>query len=128
MRQVATALMAMTCLLFFSVSSALAQVSPPSSVGFNNKSEININVIGYTIVNGQKRGGPVLQLKKTGGKAFESSVPAGFRVYTILDANNGRILGTQQVPINRDVIFDIVPAQGNPNRLMIVPAATTPMQ
>lgn len=128
MRQALTALLAMTCLFCILGTTAEAQGVPTTaSVGFNNRSDVNVIVIGYTIVNGSKKGGPTLQLKKNGGKAFESNVPAGIRYFTIHDANNPiTILGRQQILINRDVNFDIVPTPGNPKVLMIVPATPVP--
>jgi hypothetical protein len=126
MRQVATAFIAMTCLFVLTANAVQAQVPTTASVGFTNKSNMNVFVVGYTIVNGSKKGGPTLQLKKSGGKAFESNVPAGAkvtRVYTIHDANQpGNILGRYEVAITRDAIFDIVPMPNNPKLLMIVPA------
>lgn len=128
MRQAATALIAMACLLALGLGFVEAQVPNTASVGFNNRSDVNVIVIGYTIVNGSKKGGPILPLRKNGGGAFESNVPAGaIRFYTIHDANQpGTILGRQQVPISRDAIFDIVPTPGNPRVLMIVPAKLAP--
>ena len=125
MRQALTAMLAITCLFFFLDATVDAQAVPNNaSVGFNNRSDVNVIVIGYTIVNGSKKGGPTLQLKKNGGRTFESNVPTGgIRYYTIHDANNPvTILGRHQVLINRDVNFDIVPTPGNPKVLMIVPA------
>jgi hypothetical protein len=109
----------MACLLALGVGGARAQ---NASVVFRNKTEINLIVQGYTIVNGNKRAGPAMQLKKTDGKAFESNVPGGFRYYTVIDANNFRVLlRDHQVPIqNLNTSLDIVPVQGNPNRVMIV--------
>ena len=122
MRQALTALIALACLAFIATGSAQAQ-PPTASVGFTNKSDVNVIVQGYTIVNNSKRAGQPLDLKKTGGKAFETNVPVGVRVYTILDRNTSRIIGTGQVPIQRgDVTFDIVPSRNNPNLLMIVPS------
>lgn len=127
MRQALTALLAMTCLLLSIVAAVDAQGGPnTASVGFHNRSDVNVIVIGYTIVNGSKKGGPTLQLKKTGGKGFESNVPPGIRYYTIHDANNPvTILGRHQVLVNRDVTFDIV---RNPDTKMltIVPAVAAP--
>jgi hypothetical protein len=110
----------MTCFFVFAADRVLAQ--NPASVGFQNKTEINVIVQGYTIVNGNKRAGPALQLKKTKGKAFESNVPGGIRYYTVIDANNFRVLlRDHPVPIqNLNTPLDIVPALGNPNRVMIV--------
>jgi hypothetical protein len=126
MRQVATALIAMTCLFVLTAGAVRAQVPATASVVFTNKSNLHVFVVGYTIVNGSKKGGPTLQLKKNGGKAFESNVPAGAkatRVYTIHDANQpGNILGRIEVVITRDATFDIVPMPNNPKLLMIVPA------
>jgi hypothetical protein len=128
MRQVITALVAMTCLLFFKPDAVRAQVPKTASVGFNNRSEMNVIVIGYTVVNGSKKAGPALQLKKGGGKAFENSVPTGaVRYFTIHDANQlGNILCKQQITITGDVNFDIVPNSNNPKMLMIVAAAKSP--
>src|SRR6516165_9653375 len=124
MRQALTALIAMTWLLFSTGSPALAQVPKTASVGFNNKTDLNIFIQGYTIVNGSKRYGPPLQLKKNGSMAFESSVPVAFRYYTICDATQpGRVLLRDfQVPIkNREVSLDVV-IQMPGNRLVIVPS------
>jgi hypothetical protein len=125
MRQVVTALIAMACLFVLKLDAVQAQVPKTASVGFNNKSEVNVIVIGYTIVNGSKKGGPALQLKKSGGKAFESNVPTGLtRYFTIHDANQLRnILCRQPIAITGDMSFDIVPNPNNPKLLMIVPAA-----
>jgi hypothetical protein len=128
MRQVATALIAITCIFVLVLNDAEGQGPGAASIGFNNRTDVNVIVIGYTVVNGSKKGGPALQLKKSGGKAFESNVPTGaIRYYTIHDANQpGTILGRAQLPIARDGIFDIVPTPGNAKVLMIVPAMMTP--
>jgi hypothetical protein len=101
-----------------------AQIPKSASVGFNNKTDLNIFIQGYTIVNGSKRYGPPLQLKKNGSMAFESSVPVGYRYYTICDANQPArvLLRDFQVPIkNREVSLDVV-IQMPGNRIMIVPS------
>jgi hypothetical protein len=127
MRQVVTTLIVITCIFIVKAERVQAQVPKAASVGFNNKSEVNVYVIGYTIVNGSKRSGPTLHLKK-GFKAFESNVPVGgIRYYTIHDANQpGNILCRQQIAITGDASFDIVPSPNNPKMLMIVPAKTSP--
>lgn len=125
MRQALNAFIAMTCLFIVTVNFAPAQVGNPASVGFRNRTEVNVIVKGYTIVNGGQRPGPILQLKKTDGKAFETAVPNGIRYYTIHDANNPArvLLRDHPVPIQgRDVVLDIVPVPGQPNRVMLVPA------
>jgi hypothetical protein len=125
MKQVVTALFATTCFLFLTHGAAQAQQMPKTaSVGFTNKSEVNVIVIGYTIVNGSKRYGPALQLKKSGDKAFEANVPVGaVRYFTIHDANQPRnILGVAQHPIPGNATFEIVPNPNNPKMLMLVPA------
>jgi hypothetical protein len=112
----------MSCLMAWTAGDLQAQQPNTASVGFTNNSDFNVIVIGYTIVNGVKKAGPALQLKKNGGKAFENGVPSGFRNYTVLDANNSRILANQQIAINRDIAFEI--KQSNlPNRLIIMPAS-----
>src|ERR1022692_639450 len=88
MRQVITALIATTCLAFLASSTVQAQGPNTASVGINNKTELNVIIQGYTIVNGSKKYGTPLQLRKSGSKAFESNVPGGVRYYTICDANN----------------------------------------
>jgi hypothetical protein len=124
MRQALTALIAMTWLLFLTGNPALAQVPKTASVGFNNKTDLNIYIQGYTIVNGSKRYGPPLQLKKNGSMAFESNVLVGFRYYTICDANQPArvLLRDFPVPIqSRDMSLDVV-IQMPGNRIMIVPS------
>jgi|SRR6516162_5701506 len=124
MRQALTTLIVMTCLCFWATNPADGQIPKGASVGFNNKTDLNIFIQGYTIVNGSKRYGPPLQLKKNGSMAFESSVPPGFRYYTICDANQPArvLLRDFQVPIkNREVSLDVV-IQMPGNRLVIVPS------
>jgi hypothetical protein len=121
MRQVTTALIAITCIFVLAVSSIQAQVPKTASVGFTNKTDLNVVIQGYTLVNGSKRYGPPLQLKKNGSKAFESNVPGGFRNYTICDANQPSrvLLRDFAVPIqNREVLLDVVQMPGN--RISIV--------
>jgi hypothetical protein len=124
MRQALTTLIVMTCLCLLAMNHADAQIPKSASVGFNNKTDLNIFIQGYTIVNGSKRYGPPLQLKKNGSMAFESSVPVGYRYYTICDANQPArvLLRDFQVPIkNREVSLDVV-IQMPGNRIMIVPS------
>jgi hypothetical protein len=116
----------MTWLLFLAMSPAHAQVPKTASVGFNNKTDLNIFIQGYTIVNGSKRYGPPLQLKKNGSMAFESNVLAGYRYYTICDANQPSrvLLRDFPVPIqNREVSLDVV-IQMPGNRIVIMPTPT----
>lgn len=109
----------MTCLLFIASESARAQI--PASVGFKNKTEFNVIVQGTTIVNGQKKLGQPLTIRK-GGMAFESNVPPGIRLYTISDAATFRPLLTQQVGVqNRDLSFVIMPHPADPKRIVLVP-------
>lgn len=122
MRQVITALIAMTCFLLLLGRPAGAQAPNTASVGFSNKTEVNVIVQGYTIVNGSKKYGVPLQLRKNGSKAFESNVPVGIRYYTICDANNQARVLLNNYPVriqSRDVLLDII--QKAPNRIMIVP-------
>lgn len=121
MRQALTALIAMTWMLIACADTALAQPLP-ITVGFRNRSDVNVIVKGYTIVNGQPRAGGNLQLAKKDGIAFERNVPPGVRYYTVYDPNTFRILiRDHPVPIqNRDVSLLIVPSPNNPGRLIIV--------
>lgn len=127
MRQALTALIATTWLFIFALAPAQGQVPKTASVGFNNKTDLNIFIQGYTIVNGSKRYGPPLQLKKNGSMAFESNVLSGFRYYTICDANQPArvLLRDFPVPIqSREVSLDVV-IQMPGNRIVIMP---TPKQ
>ena len=113
----------MTCLVFSVCDTAQAQVNKPVTVGFRNRTEVNVIVKGYTIVNGVQRAGPNLQIKKKDGIAFEFNVPPGIRFYTIYDANNPTriLLRDHPVPIqNRDLLLDIVPMPGSPDRVTLV--------
>ena len=125
MRQVISALTAMTCLLFFAMGATQAQLQNGVSIGYHNRSEVNVIVRSYTTVNGVQRSGPALQMKKNGGKAFENGVPQGVRFITVHDANQPLriLLKDHPVPIqNGNVLLDIIAMPGNPNRLLIVPA------
>jgi hypothetical protein len=112
--------------------STQAQQQPGTvSVGFRNQTNYNVLLKGYTIVNGQQRPGQILQLKKSGGMAFEGNVPmASIRYITLYDANNpGAIILLQNFPVTiqkRDAFFDIVPSPLNPKVLVIVPAVMPP--
>src|SRR5580765_8487074 len=121
MRQAVTALIAIACLAIFAAGSAQAQPPQGATVGFTNKSEVNVIVGGYTIVNNQKRSGPPLPLK-AGKQAFENNVPPGVRFYTILDANFQQIGSGQVIIRGGNVVLEIVPSRTNPKLLVIVPA------
>jgi hypothetical protein len=115
----------MTWLVVLASSSAQAQPMPGVSVGCRNQTNMNVIVKGYTVVNGMQRSGPVMPLLRNGGRSFETNVPAGIRFYTIYDANQPTkvLLRDHPIPVlNRDIIFDIVPFPGNPNRVLLVPA------
>jgi len=119
----------MTWLVLFAWDDVQAQLQPQQiptvSVGCRNQTELNVIVKGYTIVNGVQRSGPIMPLKKNGGRGFESNVPSGIRFYTVYDANQPTkvLLRDHPIPIqNRDILFDIIPVPGNPNRVLIVPA------
>ena len=125
MRQVITALIAMTCLVFLAWEPTQAQQPKTVTVGFRNRTDSNVLVKGYTVVNGTQRVGQLMQLRKSGGMAFENSVLAGVRFVTVYDAITTRVLLRDfPVPIqNRDISFDIVPAPlpGQPTRITLVP-------
>jgi hypothetical protein len=122
MKQVITALIAMTCLFVSAVNSAHAQSPPTASVGFQNKTELNLIMQGYTVVNGSKKYGTPLPMRRNGGRAFESNVPAGVRYYTVCDANNQArvLLRDYAVPVQaRELLLDVIRTPGN--RIAIVP-------
>jgi hypothetical protein len=131
MRQVIIAFAAMTCLLLVYADCSQGQLPQPAqpqpgvSIGFRNRSEYNVLVKGYTIVNGMQKPGQILQMKKSGGMAFEANVPVGVRYFTIYNANQPAIILMQNFPVsiqNRDVFFEIVPSPANPKLLILVPA------
>src|SRR5207249_34780 len=87
MRQVTTALIAMTWLVISVSGSVQAQAAKGGvSVGFRNRTDTGVIVQGYTIVNNVQKRGQTLPVNKS-GMAFESNVPSGTRYYTIYDAN-----------------------------------------
>ena len=123
MRQGITALIAMIWLLLWSWNPASAQVPKTVTVGFCNQANMNVVVKGYTIVNGVQRGGQILQLSKTDGRAYENNVPTGVRYYTVYDVNFKILLRDHPVQVqNRTVSLEILPVPGNPNRVTIVTA------
>jgi len=121
----------MTCFVPFTWDTAQIQVNaqplplPSVAVGCRNQTDTNIIVKGYTFVNGMQRSGPIMQIQRSGGRSFESGVPVGIRYYTVYDANQPTkvLLRDHPIPIqNRDILIDIVPVPGNPNRVLILPA------
>jgi hypothetical protein len=110
----------MTCLLVIGWGQARAQV-PTASVKFTNKTDFNLVVRGFTIVNGQKRAGPNIAIPK-GGAAFDLNVPAGIRYYGVWEGTRFVVLvQNYQVPIqNRDLAFSIMPNPTNPKQVVIV--------
>jgi hypothetical protein len=124
MRLVLTAFVAMTCLLLAVAEFTPAQQPNTVAVGFRNQTNSNILVQGYTIINKTQRPGQILQLKKSGGMAFDN-VPLGIRYVNIYDANNPTVILLRDFPVaiqKRDAFFDIVPSPTNPKVLMLVPA------
>ena len=118
MKLALAALIAISCLFVLAGNPAQAQVPKTASVGFNNKTDLNVIIQGFSIVNGSKRYGPPLQLKKNGSMAFESNVPPGPRYYTVYDANQpAKVLLRDSVLIqNREVSLDLV-QEGNMLRI-----------
>jgi hypothetical protein len=112
----------MTCLLFAAAGSSHAQPQPPgSTVRIKNKTDLDLIVRSYTIVNGSKQTGSLFPLPKA-GMGFDLKVPPGVRYYTILDANTRKQIFAQDpgVPVQgRDLAVAIV--QLAPNRYAIVP-------
>jgi hypothetical protein len=114
----------MTCLALTARVPLAAQ--PPKqlavSVGFTNRTDMPVIVKGYTIVNKVQRGGPTLQIDKSGGQSFETNVPANnFRYYTIYDANYNILLRNHPIAIqNRNVLLDIVPNPLNPKQVNLI--------
>jgi hypothetical protein len=116
----------MTWLIFFGSGPIQAQPQAPKgvSVGFANRTEMNLVVQGYSFVNKVQRAGPAMQLEKNGGKNFETNVPTNtFRYYTVYDANFKILLRNYQIPIQgRNAVFDIMPSPTDPKAVVIVPA------
>jgi hypothetical protein len=113
----------MTCLVVLAVSPAEAQIPKTASVGFNNKTDLDVIIQGYTIVNGSKRYGPPLRLTKKGSMAFDYNVPGGYRYYTVFDATKPGTVLLPNFPVtiqNREMSLDLVQMS---NRLMIVPSS-----
>lgn len=125
MRQVATALIAMTCLVFFGAVPARAQVAKTVSVNFVNCLDMNVVVQGTTYLNKVARSGMRLQIDKNNGKAFETNVPAGnIRYYSVYDAKTFKLLlRDHPVPVqNQNLQLEIIPSPTNPGRITIAPA------
>lgn len=119
MRQVITALIAMTCLWLFAGGSAEAQVPKSFTVQITNRTDTDVLVKAYTIVNGVQRNGSIVQVPKN-SHAFEMSVPVGVRFYTVYDTKYQILLRDHQVPIqNPNVAIQIMAVPGQPNRVII---------
>src|SRR4051812_15245887 len=99
MRQVTTALIALTWLVICAWNALVAQPLPIISAGCRNQTDLNVIVKGYTIVNGMQRSGPIMALKKNGGKGFEINVPPGIRFYTVYDANQPNKVLLRDFPV-----------------------------
>ena len=123
MKQVASALIAMTCFAFLAPQPSQAQQPKTVAVTIMNHSDVPINVQGYTVVNNAKRNGNIFQIKKKGGGAVEPAHPSTIRYYTIYDANQPARVLLQNFPVNvpnRDVVLKIMPNPMNPKMLVIV--------
>ena len=123
MKQVVTALIAMTCFALFAAQPSQAQQPKLVTVSFMNHSDLNVNVQGYTVVNGGQRPGNVLRMKKKSGGAFEQANAGTTRFYTIYDANQPARVLLQNFPVNvpnRNVVLKIMPSPTNPKELVIV--------
>jgi hypothetical protein len=124
MRRALTTFAAITCILIAAAEFAPAQQPNTVSIGFRNQTNSNILIQGCTIINKTRSVGQILQMKKTGGMAFDN-VPLGIRYITIYDANQPAVVLLRDFPVaiqKRDAFFDIVPSPNNPKVLMLVPA------
>ncbi len=112
----------MTCFTFLASPPSQAQQPKSVSVQFENHSDLNINVQGYTIVNNVQRPGNVLPMKKKSKGTFEPVLAGTVRYYTIYDANQPQRPILQNVPVNipnRNAVLKIVPSPTNPKMLVI---------
>ena len=127
MRQVATALIAITWLAFCAADSVRAQPGTVS-VGFKNQTNIDVYVQGTTIVNGVPARGSNIFVPKSSGMAFESNVPANHvRFYTVFDANRRILLKDSPTQIQtRDAFFSIMTLSANPPRVILTPSQPMP--
>lgn len=123
MKQVASAVLAMTCFAFLALAPAEGQPMPKAvQVGFVNKSDADIRIFGQTMPNGGQRG-RILPIKKKVGMAYEPTTP-GPRFYTIYDHQTNKVLLQSfrvDVP-SRGVVLKIVPSPDDPKKLTLVPA------
>ncbi len=111
MKLIATTILAICCAIAWPTANARAQGSSTVAVGFRNRTDYNLLVKGYTVVNGVQRSGPSLAMKKTDGMAFETNVPTGTRYFTVYDANNPQRVYLRDFPVfvqNRDVFINII--------------------
>ena len=124
MRQVVTSLIAIACLTLCVAGSAQAQ-TPGVTVGFRNNTNVNVIVQGYTVVNNVQRRGQTLKVERQGGMAFESTVPSGYRYYTIYDAKQPQRIFLLNYPVpvkSADLFFTIEVSPVNPGLLVLRPA------
>ncbi len=116
-------ILAIGCAISWAAADTFAQGQPTVAVGFRNRTESNLLVRGYTIVNGVQRSGPSLAMKKSQGMAFETNVPAGTRYYTVYDANNPLRVYLRDFPVfvtNRDLFINILPSPTDPNSVVFI--------
>lgn len=70
-----------------------------------------------------------MQLKKTGGMAFEANIQPGIRYITVYDANQPAVVLLRDFPVaiqKRDAFFDIVQSPTNPKIILVVPSTMPP--
>jgi hypothetical protein len=124
MKQVATALIAMTCFALLALQQCQAQQPKMVQVSIMNHSDVPINVQGYTtFAAGVKRNGNIFQMKKKGGGAIEPVHAGTTRYYTIYDANQPARVLLRDFPINvpnRNIVLKVLPSPTNPKELVIV--------
>jgi hypothetical protein len=115
MRQVITALFAMTCL-----ACAAPAAHAQAAVGFRNETPLPLIIQGCSVINGmQRRGMPMVVAP--GRVTFDINVPLGFpRFYTVHNANQPAhiLLRDFQVPVARgDILLIVRPSLQAPGQV-----------
>jgi hypothetical protein len=85
------ALAALILLGLFSPYQQAQGQNPGPGIGFRNDLKIPVIVRGVSIVNNMQKGGQPI-LVNPGKTVWDNNLPAGFRNYTVYDANQQRIL------------------------------------
>lgn len=113
-------------LLGATFAASIVSAQPPggaATIQFRNETKLSVIVQGTSTMNGMLRRGQPMLLTP-GKSSSDFNVPAGYRIYSVYDANQPTHVLVRDKAVmvqpGRDASFVVAPVPGSPNQVTIL--------